>query len=511
MSGFSGKLSEKSLAQVFSKILAGGRSGGLKISRGSQVRQIFIEKGSVIRYAASNITAESLTEYLKQRGQFHADQMRKATQAKQASELLSSSLLRLGFLEAEDHHALVREMIEKIVVSAAKWGDAVYEYQEGDLPFTQPGDAGLPVPVAILGLVRNATDAPFIRAVLGDGSTRARLSPSPPLPLEQVPLQPADGFLMSRADGTLSLREIAVTSPLSPEETDRALCALILAGFLELGAVEGEPATPGAPSVSASDSAGGTEPARPARREPARGEPARPPRRPAGPVEEMLERFSALQGQNLYQVLGLTAAASESDVRHAYYSLAKKLHPDKFSEDETKIRAERLFAAITEAYATLSKAESRSEYDKTLSQASDKPSAESTAASAAAMARQNYLHGRTLYDKQEMVKALTFFEHAVEQDGGKEEHHRYLALVQSRNPRLRKEAEQHFLRAIELNPTRADNYAHLGVLYRKLGQEEKGLEYLQKALSWDAGNEIARSALGSDAEKKGILKGLFGK
>jgi curved DNA-binding protein CbpA len=224
-----------------------------------------------------------------------------------------------------------------------------------------------------------------------------------------------------------------------------------------------------------------------------------------------LERFSALQGQNLYQVLGLTTAASESDVRHAYYSLAKKLHPDKFSEDETKIRAERLFAAITEAYATLSKAESRSEYDKTLSQASDKPSAESTAASATAMARQNYLHGRTLYDKQEMVKALTFFEHAVEQDGGKEEHHRYLALVQSRNPRFRKEAEQHFLRAIELNPTRADNYAHLGVLYRKLGQEEKGLEYLQKALSWDAGNEIARSALGSDAEKKGILKGLFGK
>jgi curved DNA-binding protein CbpA len=376
--------------------------------------------------------------------------------------------------------------------------------------------------VAILGLVRNVTDAAFLRAVLGDGSTRVRLNPSPPLPLERVPLQPAEGFLISRADGTLSLREIAVTSPLPPEETDRALCALILAGFLELDAVEGEPATPEAPSVSASDSAGGTEPSRPARTEPARGEPARreharkapappAPRRPAGPVEEMLERYSALPGQNLYQVLGLTAAASESDVRHAYYSLAKKLHPDKFSEDETKNRAERLFAAITEAYATLSRAERRSEYDNSLSQASDKPPAESTAASATAMARQNYLHGRALYEKQEMVKALTFFEHAVEQDEGKEEHHRYLALVQSRNPRLRKEAGRHFLRAIELNPTRADNYAHLGVLYRKMGQEEKGLEYLQKALSWDASNEIARSALGSDEEKKGILKGLFGK
>jgi len=44
-----------------------------------------------------------------------------------------------------------------------------------------------------------------------------------------------------------------------------------------------------------------------------------------------------------------------------------------------------------------------------------------------------------------------------------------------------------------------------------MGQEEKGTEYLQKARSWDAGNETARIALGSEEDKKGILKGLFGK
>ena len=505
MPGFAGRLSDQSLAQVLSRILAGGRSGGLKISRGTLVRQLFIEKGSMIRYAASTLMTESLTEHLKQRGLFHADQMRKATAAKQAHELLSSSLLRLGFLEAGDHRTLVQEMIEKVVVGAAKCGDAAYEYQEGDLPFTQPGDAGLPVPVAILGLVRNATEPGFVRSVLRDGSPRVRLNPAPPSPLEQVPLQPAEGFLISRADGTLTLREVAVMSPLDPEETDRALCALILAGFLKVDAVEGEPGVPEAPRVSA----GETSPAPPARKAPAPSPGG--PRRPAGPVDEMLERFSALQGQNFYQVLGLTPSASEPEVLHAYYSLAKRLHPDKFSEDETKSRAERVFAAITEAYATLSKPESRREYDKSLSQTGDKPSSESTAASAAEVARQNYLHGRALYEKQEMVKALSFFEHAVEQDPGKEEYHRYLALVQSRNPRLRKEAERHFLRAIEMNPTFAENYAQIGLLYRKMGQEEKGLEYLKKALSWEPGNETARIALGAAEDRKGILRGLFGK
>ncbi len=505
MSPFTGHLADQSLAQVLSRVLASGRSGGLKISRGNAVRQLFIEKGVVIRYAASTLLPESLTEHLKQRGQFNSDQMRKATSAKQAGELLSSTLLRLGFLREEDHRSIVQEMIEKIVVGAANWPGAVYEYQEGDLPFTQPGDAGLPVPVAILGLVRHATEPAHLRTVLGDGASKVRLHPAPSLSMEKVPLQPGEGFLISRVDGSLSLRDIAALSPLPPDETERALCGLILAGFLQLDRVQSEPALPRAPQVSARDAGG--EPPRPA----ALNSSPPAPRRPAGPVEEMLQRHSALQGQNLYQVLGLTQAATESEVRHAYYSLAKRLHPDKFSEEETKNRAEKLFAAITEAYATLSKAENRAEYDKSLNQASAKPSAESTAASAAELARQNFLHGKALFEKNEMVKALPFFEHAVEQDTGKDEYHRYLALVQSRNPRLRREAEQHFLRAIELNPTCAESYAQLGLLYRKTGQEARGLQYLQQALSWDANNKTARLALESEEVKKGLLKGLFRK
>src|SRR5262249_39061013 len=143
--------------------------------------------------------------------------------------------------------------------------------------------------------------------------------------------------------------------------------------------------------------------------------------RPAGPVEEVLARFAALEGQNFYQVLGIASAASESEVRQSYYSLAKRLHPDKFSDEETKIPAEKLFAAVTDAYATLSKSESRHEYDANQIRVSEKPSAESMAASAAELARQNFLHGKALFERGEMVKALPFFEHAVKQDSSREE------------------------------------------------------------------------------------------
>ncbi len=145
MPEIAGKLSEQSLPQVLGWILSGGRSGVLKISSGAMIRQLFVEKGRVIRYAASNLLPESLSEHLKRQGRFHPEQMRKATTAKQANELLGTALLRLGFITPEEHRDLVREMIEEVVVGAAGWPEAAYEYQEGELPFTQPGDAGLPV------------------------------------------------------------------------------------------------------------------------------------------------------------------------------------------------------------------------------------------------------------------------------------------------------------------------------------------------------------------------------
>jgi len=76
MLSLSGKMTDRPLARVLSDILALGRSGVLKISQGAKVRQFFIEKGWVIRYAASNLLPESVSEHLKHQGRFHSDQMR---------------------------------------------------------------------------------------------------------------------------------------------------------------------------------------------------------------------------------------------------------------------------------------------------------------------------------------------------------------------------------------------------------------------------------------------------
>lgn len=53
--------------------------------------------------------------------------------------------------------------------------------------------------------------------------------------------------------------------------------------------------------------------------------------------------------KNLYSILGVSANATEEEIKKAYKELAKKLHPDRNNGIETE-----QFKGITEAYDILS-------------------------------------------------------------------------------------------------------------------------------------------------------------
>lgn len=61
-----------------------------------------------------------------------------------------------------------------------------------------------------------------------------------------------------------------------------------------------------------------------------------------------------------YTILGISANASQEEVRLAYHRKAKLYHPDKNQGDPDFIRK---FHAVTEAYQCLSDPENRAAYD----------------------------------------------------------------------------------------------------------------------------------------------------
>jgi curved DNA-binding protein CbpA len=67
--------------------------------------------------------------------------------------------------------------------------------------------------------------------------------------------------------------------------------------------------------------------------------------------------------EDLYELLGLSRAASQDDIQKAHRKLARQEHPDANPEDP---HAEERFKQIQHAYEVLSNPEKRREYDKQL-------------------------------------------------------------------------------------------------------------------------------------------------
>ncbi|XP_065871399.1 chaperone protein dnaJ GFA2, mitochondrial [Euphorbia lathyris] len=70
---------------------------------------------------------------------------------------------------------------------------------------------------------------------------------------------------------------------------------------------------------------------------------------------------SASMSRDYYDVLGVSKNASSSEIKKAYYALAKKLHPDTNKDDP---EAEKKFQEVSKAYEVLKDEEKRGQYDE---------------------------------------------------------------------------------------------------------------------------------------------------
>ena len=69
--------------------------------------------------------------------------------------------------------------------------------------------------------------------------------------------------------------------------------------------------------------------------------------------------------KDLYGILGVSPAATQQQVKEAYYKLSLKYHPDRNMGSEN---AHKMFTELTEAYSIIGQYESRKKYDRGLLQ-----------------------------------------------------------------------------------------------------------------------------------------------
>jgi curved DNA-binding protein CbpA len=204
-------------------------------------------------------------------------------------------------------------------------------------------------------------------------------------------------------------------------------------------------------------------------------------------------------GKNYYVVLGLAQNATDHDIRRRFKKLARETHPDRF-QGEAKLRAERDFQALTEAFNVLTDPERRRIHDADLSRAGS-PRGAGAAGDQGQMVKAFLARGVQAYKEGDFGAARESFERATEVDPESAQGWYNLALTCSRQERWLSGALAAAEKACELEPMKPAYLKLAGRLFGRAGRTDRAQRFLEEVLTWG----------GSDAEVEAELEELRGR
>jgi tetratricopeptide (TPR) repeat protein len=212
--------------------------------------------------------------------------------------------------------------------------------------------------------------------------------------------------------------------------------------------------------------------------------------------EEELERYLALAEKgNHYQLLGVTSDAGYQEIRKGFYVLARKFHPDRHMDrPEWAKPLQQLMGAVTEAHKVLADETLRGNYDRKLThrQTEAQETLEECVKLAAKAEREENREGAIFWMRKCVNIAPEVAKYRVS-----------LASNMTAVPHFRREAVEHFQKAIELDQWNTEAYLNFGELYELLQLPWRAASLYSKILEFDPGHTLARQRLArSEAKEK---------
>jgi len=200
-------------------------------------------------------------------------------------------------------------------------------------------------------------------------------------------------------------------------------------------------------------------------------------------IDDVLVFGQKISALNYYEILQVSADSSASEVKAAYFKLARKYHPDLFSRNlstEIKNKIDDIFDKITKSYHTLSDDNKRQDYNKKL----DSPT-KGSKKDLEKRAEVKFRQGKTLFNQARYKEAQVLLEEAVRLSQNKGNYFLLLAMAQSRMRLYTRNAVENFKKAIKLQPWVPEAYFGLGMLYKQEGMPTLASNQFKKALNVD--------------------------
>jgi CheY-like chemotaxis protein len=508
----SGSLREVPFAALLHHLHGLRASGVIHLESGKKKKKVELENGRPLA-VKSNLVNETLGNLLAASGRISLDVMHESLlRVKRGEGLHGQILMAMHMLDEEDLAAALRNQAEEKLLEIFAWTDGSFRFDRGVR--LSGGNRlswkGSPANLIARGvLTRVPPEA--IDAFFGDrGELVVQPSRQPFWRFQDLDLDEGAQALLARLDGTLTLMDLL---PLD-ERSRRLLYVFSAIEMIEFQAAK--PARRGAarPAAPRAAAPAAGRPARPRAARPAPAPPGAAPARPErllapaapparapaddaslSPEEEKLraelaEIASRLRGRDHFGVLGVTKSATDDQIRDAYFALAKRTHPDRFSGASEAVRrlAEEVFAVISQANEVLGHRDRRNEYLRA-QQTRERDRADIEEGERALKAELAFQKGIALLRRKAHAQAAELFAEAVENYPDEGEYHAYhgwaLWLSDPQASGRAELARNHILRGRKLAPGSDKPYLFLGKLLKAEGKDAVAEKMFQKVIELD--------------------------
>ncbi len=477
-------------AQSFRQLYLAKRTGVLMSETGEDRRGVFFRSGFIVA-ARSSRPEDRLGEILMREGRISKQQFKDASHFIKSGWKLGEILAELKLLEKKDVEDFLR--MQLLEISCAVLIKPITKLTFSDLSTVDPVlVTPLSVANVLMEAARRTPDIEERQKELKEDSCCLGLSSEPLLQFQDIDLTPEEAYILSRIDGTQPAQEIFALSPLGEEPTARTLVGLLQSGIIEPGGEVGRR------EVKATEH---------------RSVQAPDPR----PVSDDQERreinhlFGAFQQKDHWEVLGLERGANARAIQNGFHEMARKHHPDQFSEvtdPELQEKISYIFTRIKEAFETLTTqakadgykklAEKEKQYDekqKTWGVPGKQVKFEDLEKQAKieqqertrdpAEAKAHYLRAKKAYALEDYWRTIQLCQQAIEIVSDQAEYYHLLGMAQSENPKWRLDAERNFKIATNLDPWKSKYLSALGKLYLKAGMTLRARKIFEQATAVD--------------------------
>ena len=486
------------LPTLMAELAAARATGSLQAAAGSSVREILFTNGEV-RAARSQLEEEKLGMWLVDRRKISEDDraLILLAQGGGTSPPFGHILVARGYISADELEHELQELALTIIRRASAAPRTSCQFVDGGGEGQLDTLPNVVTSQIILIAAREFSDTDAIRRVIGPPARRAVLSPSFKQMIEDVELNPTEGFLLSRLDAAKNIAELVRLSSLPEAQMYTTLYTLLLSGTVVLeGEAAEAPASPQTPVDLDSEPVTELE------------TPTEEPEAEYGDFSErqieerkFIRKLSeAVTKVDHYKALGLQREANPAEIKDGWTNIKDRYSPEVATRPHLKDMVghlERIVERGRAAYQVLSSHRARERYDGILKavEAESHGIEKSKRGLVDPQARKllveaNLKRADELIRDNELYLAIQLLERACALDPRPDELLKLARLLQ-RNPLWANRALACLRRAIEANPKHVDSWLELADFWRRRNHVERQRKSLERALAVDPDNDAA--------------------